>query len=53
MGKQRIGKIISYRVELLRQISPSSVLDVGVGYGRWGHVLPRIPRCVARPGGKG
>ena len=27
---------ISYCVELLRQISPSSVLDVGVGFGRWG-----------------
>lgn len=27
---------ISFCVELLRQISPAAVLDVGVGYGRWG-----------------
>lgn len=27
---------ISYSVELIRQIQPKSVLDVGCGFGRWG-----------------
>ncbi|MGG4047521.1 methyltransferase domain-containing protein [Paenibacillus favisporus] len=27
---------LSYCVELIRQAAPSSVLDIGVGFGRWG-----------------
>jgi|UPI0004B9BC24 hypothetical protein len=29
---------ISYCVELIRRVAPSSVLDVGVGFGRWGMI---------------
>ena len=27
---------ISYNIELLRRLDPKSILDVGVGFGRWG-----------------
>jgi hypothetical protein len=27
---------ISYNIELVRKINPESILDVGVGFGRWG-----------------
>lgn len=27
---------LSYCVELIRQADPSSILDIGVGFGRWG-----------------
>lgn len=27
---------ISYNVELVRKLNPASILDVGVGFGRWG-----------------
>ena len=27
---------ISYNIELLRKLDPKSILDVGVGFGRWG-----------------
>lgn len=27
---------ISYNIELIRKLDPSSILDVGVGFGRWG-----------------
>ena len=27
---------ISYNIELIRKLNPSSILDVGVGFGRWG-----------------
>ncbi len=27
---------ISYNIELIRKLNPASILDVGVGFGRWG-----------------
>jgi len=27
---------ISYNIELIRKINPKSILDIGVGFGRWG-----------------
>lgn len=29
---------LSYCVDLIRKISPASVLDIGVGFGRWGMI---------------
>jgi len=30
---------ISYNIDLIRKIKPQSILDVGVGFGRWGILL--------------
>ncbi|RCX16954.1 methyltransferase family protein [Fontibacillus phaseoli] len=29
---------LSYCIELIRQVSPSRVLDIGIGFGRWGMI---------------
>ena len=30
---------ISYNIELIRKINPESILDIGVGFGRWGFLF--------------
>jgi len=38
---------IPYVVDILRQIKPTAILDVGVGFGKYGHIFREYTDIVA------